>query len=127
MKNIMKLMKLMISMMILLISTQLSNAQPFTFSNPAGNGDIGYTTSTITGIGIGPFTGNIGAALHVNTNILPAQSSGFSLMVQAAPAPTVHPCFSIHTFISRRYRNASSLVCETTLYAIQNIFLIIEK
>jgi hypothetical protein len=73
--HINKQMALIVAMVVILLSSQLSYAQNWQWNN--FNGDFGSTTTTVTGIGIGDFSGtNISSALHVNTNITAAQTGG---------------------------------------------------
>ncbi|MCY7411005.1 MAG: hypothetical protein LH473_12090 [Chitinophagales bacterium] len=62
---------------IILLSVKMNYAQSFQFGNVTGNGIIGWTTSTVTGVGFGDFNTanqNISSALHINTNLTTAQS-----------------------------------------------------
>lgn len=72
--NLIKLIAKM-TLICLILAPKIINAQFVT--NALAPGDVGATTSNITGIGIGYFnTNNIGAALHINTN-LTATNTGF--------------------------------------------------
>jgi hypothetical protein len=69
-----KKLQILFSLIPALLYSELSYSQWSGLSNPAGNGDIIYTTSTVTGIGVGTFAGNLGAVLHVNSNLATAQT-----------------------------------------------------
>lgn len=78
MENLKQKMKGIVAVIAIVFSAQLSYGQVWSALTNNGGGDIGFTTSTVTGIGIGYFnTANISSALHVNTN-LTSNNSGFN-------------------------------------------------
>lgn len=58
----------------LLALSKIGFSQSFLYNQNNGTDWIGYTSTTLTGVGIGTFSGNISSALHINTNLTTAQS-----------------------------------------------------